>query len=94
MRRFQCAIKLHLVTSVTKAKVFARTAWQHLPFTLRMSQDYRICDDRWRVDRSIKDEPADISSSFDVSRNLMDEISQRGRLGVRKEMSVEEGIRV
>ena len=47
-----------------------------LPYTLRMSPDYRIYDDRWRVDTSVKDEPADVSSSFDLTRNVMDEIAQ------------------
>lgn len=47
-----------------------------LPFTLRMSPNYRIYDDRWRVDKTIKDEPLDVSSNFDVSRSLMDEIAQ------------------
>ena len=47
-----------------------------LPYTLRMSPDYRIYDDRWRVDASVRDEPADVSSSFDLTRNVMDEIPQ------------------
>lgn len=41
-----------------------------------MSPDYRIYDDRWRVDASVRDEPADVSSSFDLTRNVMDEIAQ------------------
>ena len=44
-----------------------------LPYTLRMSPDYRIYDDRWRVDASVRDEPADVSSSFGLTRNVMDE---------------------
>ena len=47
-----------------------------LPYTLRMSPDYRIYDDRWRVDASVRDEPVDVSSSFDLTRNVMDEIAQ------------------
>ena len=41
-----------------------------------MSQNYRIYDDRWRVDRTVKDEPLDLSSTFDASHNMMDEIAQ------------------
>ena len=38
--------------------------------------NYRIYDDHWRVDRAFKDEPVDVSSALDVSRNMMDEIAQ------------------
>ena len=41
-----------------------------------MSSNYRIYDDRWRVDPTVKDEPLDVSSTFDVTRNMMDEIAQ------------------
>ena len=41
-----------------------------------MSPNYRIYDDRWRVDRAIKDESVDVSSTFDASRNMMEEIAQ------------------
>ena len=41
-----------------------------------MSPDYRIYDDRWRVKPSVKDEPVDVSPSFDVIHNLMEEIAQ------------------
>ena len=41
-----------------------------------MSPNYRTFDDRWRVDRTVKDEPVDVSLTFDASRNMMDEIAQ------------------
>lgn len=47
-----------------------------LPFTLRMSQNYRIYDDQWRVDRTVKDEAVDVSTAFSASQNMMNEIAQ------------------
>lgn len=47
-----------------------------LPFTLRMSPDYRIYDDRWRVDPKVKDQSADVSSTFNASMSVMNEIAQ------------------
>ena len=41
-----------------------------------MSPNYRIYDDRWRLDPTVKDEPVDVSVSFDASRNMMDEIAK------------------
>lgn len=41
-----------------------------------MSPNYRIYDDRWRIDRTVKDEPADLSATFDLSKDLMDEIAR------------------
>ena len=41
-----------------------------------MSQNYRIYDDRWCIDRRVKDELVDVSLTFDVNRNMMDEIAQ------------------
>lgn len=46
------------------------------PFTLRMSQEYRIYDDRWRSDRSVTDKPADVSGSFDATESIMTEIAE------------------
>ena len=46
-----------------------------LPFTLRMSQDYRIYDDRWRLDKAVKDEPVDVSAEFEASQGIMTEIA-------------------
>ena len=40
-----------------------------------MSADYRIYDDRWRADRRVKDQSADMSSEFNVSSDLMAEIA-------------------
>lgn len=41
-----------------------------------MSEDYRIYDDSWRSDRSVIDEPADVSESFDATQSIMSEISE------------------
>ena len=41
-----------------------------------MSEEYRIYDDRWRSDRSVTDEPADVSKSFDATQSIMSEISE------------------
>ncbi|KAI9688696.1 MAG: hypothetical protein M1822_001053 [Bathelium mastoideum] len=49
---------------------------ESLKFTLRMSQDYRVYDDRWRVDSSVKDQPTDVSESFRAAQEIMTEVSQ------------------
>ena len=41
-----------------------------------MSPNYRIYDDRWRTDWKVKDESVDVSSAFEFSRDMMDEIAQ------------------
>jgi hypothetical protein len=41
-----------------------------------MSEDYRIYDDRWRSDRTVTDEPAGMSGSFDATESIMSEISE------------------
>lgn len=41
-----------------------------------MSENYRVYDDRWRSDRSVTDEPADVSESFDASQSIMSELSE------------------
>ena len=53
-----------------------------------MSPNSRIYHDRWRVERTVKDEPADVSSTFDASRKMMDEMAQAiiSRPAVRQDM--------
>ena len=41
-----------------------------------MSPNHRIYDDRWRTDRKVLDEPADLSSTFHVQKDMMDEIAR------------------
>ena len=40
-----------------------------------MSPNYRIYDDRWRTDPTVKDQSVDLSSEFNVSRDMMAEIA-------------------
>jgi hypothetical protein len=41
-----------------------------------MSQDYRVYPDRWRVDSSVEDKPADVSDLFQYTEEIMNEISE------------------
>lgn len=61
----------HLFRSDARANLKVR----NLPFTLRMSQDYRFYDDRWQSDRSVEDEPLDMSAEFEASQEIMAEIA-------------------
>jgi hypothetical protein len=60
---------------VSKSKA-AKNTFNTLPFTLRMSQDYRVYPDRWRVDESVEDKPADVSDLFKFTEEIMNEISE------------------
>jgi hypothetical protein len=40
-----------------------------------MSQDYRVYPDNWRLNLSVKDEPADVSTSFQITQQVISEIS-------------------
>ncbi|KAG8530596.1 uncharacterized protein KY384_005099 [Bacidia gigantensis] len=40
-----------------------------------MSENYRMYDDRWRVDPTVTDQPYDVSTDFNVAHNIMDEIA-------------------
>lgn len=46
-----------------------------MPFTIGMSQDYRFYDDRWRVDKNVKDEMHDVSATFAAAEGMMKDIS-------------------
>jgi hypothetical protein len=46
-----------------------------LKFTIGMSNEYRFYDDQWRIDRSVKDEPLDVSVRFRATEGIMKEIA-------------------
>ena len=40
-----------------------------------MSEDYRVYDDHWQTDPRMQDELTDVSTAFNVSQNMMNEIA-------------------
>ena len=41
-----------------------------------MSREYRFYDDRWRIDKSVPDQPHDVSDRFNAARAIMDDIAK------------------
>jgi len=45
-------------------------------FTMRMSNNYRVYDDRWRNEPTKRDQPVDVSEAFRAAEQIMDDIAE------------------